>query len=52
MFDLSKLGDMAKIANEAKGMQEKQERMTSEQTDLLRKISTQLDAVIALLKNR
>ena len=25
MFDLSKLGDMAKIASEAKSMQEKQE---------------------------
>jgi len=52
MFDLSKLGDMAKIASEAKGMQEKQERMTREQTDLLRKISSQLDSVIELLKKR
>jgi len=33
-------------------MQEKQERMTREQTDLLRKISTQLDSVIELLKKR
>jgi len=52
MFDLSKLGDMAKIAGEAKAMQEKQDRTAREQTDLLRKISTQLDAVIELLKKR
>ena len=35
MFDLGKLGDMAKIAGEAKQMQEKQERMQREQTGLL-----------------
>ena len=50
MFDLSKLGDMAKIAGEAKEMQMKQERAAKEQTDLLRKISTQLETVISLLK--
>ena len=50
MFDLSKLGDMAKIANEAKEMQARQERTAKEQTDLLRKISEQLDTVIGLLK--
>ncbi len=50
MFDLNKLGDMAKIAGEAKSMQERQERMTREQTDLLQKISAQLDKVIALLE--
>ena len=50
MFDLNKLGDMAKLAGEAKNMQEKQEKMTREQTDLLRKISSQLDAVISLLE--
>ena len=52
MFDLSKLGDMAKIAGEAKLMQEKQERMLKEQLDILRKISTQMDTVIAFLKDR
>lgn len=50
MFDLSKLGDMAKIASEAKEMQAKQDRMSAEQVDLLRKISAQLDSVIDLLK--
>ena len=33
MFDLNKLGDMAKLAGEAKNMQEKQERMSKEQLD-------------------
>ena len=41
-----------KIAGEAKNMQEKQERMSKEQLDVLKKISTQLDAVIVLLQNR
>ena len=50
MFDFNKLGDMAKIAGEAKAMQEKQECMAREQVDLLRKISSQLDSVITLLK--
>ena len=51
MFDLSKLGDMAKIAGEAKNMQEKQEKMSKEQLDTLQKISAQIDTVIALLKD-
>ena len=51
MFDLSKLGDMAKIAGEAKQMQEKQERMSREQLDVLQKISAQMDTVISLLKD-
>ncbi len=51
MFDLSKLGDMAKIAGEAKQMQEKQERMSKEQLEILQKISAQMDAVITLLKD-
>lgn len=50
MFDLSKLGDMTKIAGEAKAMQEKQERMSREQTDLLRNISGQLEKIISLLQ--
>ena len=52
MFDMSKLGDMAKIASEAKNMQEKQERMSREQLDLLKNISAQLDTVISLLRDR
>ena len=50
MFDLSKLGDMAKIASEAKHMQEKQERMARGQLEMLQKISGQIDSVISLLR--
>ncbi|HOG23846.1 MAG: hypothetical protein BWY44_00384 [Candidatus Omnitrophica bacterium ADurb.Bin292] len=52
MFDLNKLGDMAKIAGEAKSMQEKQERMAREQLETLKKISGQLETVISLLKEK
>lgn len=50
MLDFNKLGDMAKIAGEAKKMQERQERMQQEQTEILKKISAQLDQVVDLLK--
>jgi hypothetical protein len=52
MFDMSKLGDMAKIAGEAKKMQERQEKLQSEQIEMLRKISAQLDGITTLLKER
>jgi len=52
MFDLNKLGDMAKIANQAKQVQERQEKSQREQTDLLKKIADQLDELIIVLKNR
>jgi hypothetical protein len=50
VLDFSKLGDMAKIAGEAKQMQEKQERYQREQTEILKKISDQLSQVISLLR--
>jgi len=52
VFDLSKLGDMAKLAGEAKALQEKQERMAREQINLLEKISGQLETVISLLQKK
>jgi len=52
MFDLNKLGDLSKIAGEAKVMQEKQEKVQREQIDMLKKISGQLDRVISLLEKR
>ncbi len=51
MFALSKLGDMTKIANEAKNIQEKQERMAKDQLENHQKISGQMDTVIAFLKD-
>jgi len=50
MFDLNKLGDMAKIAGEARAMQEKQDRAQREQIELLKNIANKLDQVIVLLK--
>jgi len=50
MFDLNKLGDMAKIAGEARAMQEKQDRAQREQIELLKNISNKLDQIVTLLK--
>jgi hypothetical protein len=50
MLDFNKLGDMAKIAQQAKEMQQKQERLQLEQLEIMKKVSAQLDQVIALLK--
>lgn len=52
MFDMSKLGDMAGMAKQARKMQSAQEKAQREQTDLLRKISKQLDTVIKQLEKR
>lgn len=52
MLDFSKLGDMAKIAQQAKEMQERQERAQRDQAEILKKISAQLDKVIALLQEK
>jgi len=50
MFDLSKLGDMTRVADQARQLQEKQEKTRKEQTELLRKISGQLDELIMLAR--
>ena len=49
MFDLNKLGDLSKMANEARAIQEKQDRAQAQQIDLLQKISNKLDQIITLL---
>jgi hypothetical protein len=51
MFDLSKLGDMTKLAKEAQSMQAAQEKSQKEQLELLKKISAQLDTLISLARN-
>ncbi|MBF0215682.1 MAG: hypothetical protein HQL30_01680 [Candidatus Omnitrophica bacterium] len=51
MFDLNKLGDMAKIANEAKKVQEQHEKLQREQNEILLKMSNQLDKILHLLEN-
>ncbi|MBD3246101.1 MAG: hypothetical protein GF333_03730 [Candidatus Omnitrophica bacterium] len=52
MFDFNKLGEMAKVAGEAKKIQAKQEKVQREQIDLLKKLTRQMDEVISLLKKR
>ncbi|MCK4917005.1 MAG: hypothetical protein KAI91_06480 [Candidatus Omnitrophica bacterium] len=48
----NQLGDLSKMAAQAKQIQDKQDRAQREQADLLRKISTQLSEVIVLLKDK
>ena len=52
MFDFSKLGDMSKLASQAKQAQEKQEYFQREQSELLKKISNQLEQVVTALKEK
>jgi hypothetical protein len=51
MFDMSKLGDISRLASQAKQVQASQEKAQREQTELLRKISEQLDSLLAFLTN-
>ena len=52
MFDFSKLGDMSKIANQAKQSQERLENFQREQLEVLKTISNRLDEVLTILKER
>lgn len=51
MFDFSKLGDMAKLANEAKHLQAKQDKFQEQQMALLRQISEKLDVIVKILQS-
>jgi len=50
MFDFSKLGDLSKMANQAKQLQANQEIAQKQQMELLEKISKQLQEIISLIK--
>lgn len=50
MFDLTKLGDMTKMAKQAQSLQASQEKSQQEQLNLLRDISNKLETVISLLQ--
>ncbi|MCQ9205632.1 MAG: hypothetical protein NG737_04900 [Omnitrophica bacterium] len=52
MFDFNKLGDLSKIANQAKEVQQQQEHFQHKQAELLQKISNQLQELISLAKNK
>ncbi len=50
MFDMNKLADMAKLANEARSLQQKQEQFQNEQLKLLRTISAQLEELLKIAR--
>ena len=52
MFDFNKLGDLSKMASQAKELQKAQERQQNEQLEILRKISSQLDEVLSYLNKK
>ncbi|MDD5617494.1 MAG: hypothetical protein PHG69_00215 [Candidatus Omnitrophica bacterium] len=50
MFNLKDLGDMSKIASQAKELQQAQQKTEDKKIQLLSKISQQLDELLAELK--
>ncbi|MFC1709641.1 hypothetical protein ACFL2J_06275 [Candidatus Omnitrophota bacterium] len=52
MFDFKNLGDMSKIASQAKDMQRTQQQSEEKKMEILLKISQQLDVILAELKKR
>ena len=52
MFDLKGLGDVSKIASQAKEMQRTQDKRHQEQMAVLVRISATLDEILASLKNK
>lgn len=51
MFDFNKLGDMTKMASQAKKIQASQEEFQAKQLQELKGIAQKLDRIIELLKN-
>jgi hypothetical protein len=49
MFDFKNLGDMTKLASQAKEMQKQQNVAQEEQTQLLKKISNTLEQILQQL---
>lgn len=52
MFDFNKLGDLSKIANQAKQVQKEQENAQRKQTEVLQRISNQLQEILTLMKEK
>ena len=52
MFDYSKLGDLSKLANQAKDIQKRQDAQGLRQIELLEKISRKLEEILLVLKER
>lgn len=52
MFNLKDLGDMSKIANQAKELQKQQDEKHKEQMNVLGRIANTLDQILTELKNK
>jgi hypothetical protein len=52
MFNLKDLGDMSKLASEAKQLQKQQEIKQNEQIEILKQIAGTLNDILAELKRR
>jgi len=51
-FNFKDLGNMAKLASEAKQLQARQEKMQQEQIELLNRIYAKLEEILAELKKK
>lgn len=52
MFDFKNLGDMTKLASQAKELQQAQQRTEDQKMQILHKISQQLDEVLKELRKK
>ncbi|MBL7197560.1 MAG: hypothetical protein ISS47_05635 [Candidatus Omnitrophica bacterium] len=52
MFDFKNLGDMSKIASQAKELQQTQQKTEEKKIQILSKISQQLEEIITELKKK
>jgi len=52
MFNLKDLGDMSKIASQAKELQQQQQKTEEKKMQLLSRISQQLDEILEQLKRK
>jgi len=52
MFNLKDLGDMSKIASQAKELQQQQQKTEEKKMQLLSRISQQLDEILEQLRRK
>ena len=52
MLNFKDLGDMTKLAGQAKELQQAQQRSEEQKMQILNKISTQLDEILSILKSK
>lgn len=52
MFDMKNLGDMAKLAGQAKQLQEAQQKSEQKKIEILSKISATLEEILGEMKKK